>query len=149
MLFKTTLLSLVASVSAIDAYLGWSDKPGNKIVCLNLGADTCCGADGTGFTWIEFREIPTAWDLQLRYHRRPRCGAYDKLEPSRGRKNVQMKGGPWGGAGYGFNNKSSDHKIKCVKPSFLEFADGVQYDLSKLDDAPLNEMVQFIPKGLF
>jgi hypothetical protein len=97
--------------------------------------------------------MPTAWDLSLRFHRDPRCGQIDRVESSNGRKHVHANGGPWGGAGYGFNSKRSlagnDEAVGAsARPSTLIFGDGVHYDLTSLDDAAYEDMVCHAPYPL-
>jgi hypothetical protein len=150
MLFIQVFLGFVASASAVDIWLGWKDGK-NSIHCPNMNPNQCCGASQSSFTSIDFREIPTNWDLSLRCHRGPQCGTVDHIESSRGRKNVRINsGGPWGGAGYGFNSQRSKRAEEvCVetgctetmRPSILSFADGVHYNLTEMDDASFSQMV--------
>ncbi|KAM5359297.1 hypothetical protein ACJZ2D_014598 [Fusarium nematophilum] len=146
MMFLQVFLSLVASVSAIDIWLGWRNG-GNSVHCANINPNTCCGASGSGspFASLDFREIPSNWDVSIRSHRGPRCGAVVHSEASRSRRNIRMNGTQYGGGGYGFLSKRSESAeegcAKTEKPSILAFADEAQYNVTDLDNALFAEML--------
>ncbi|KEY64194.1 hypothetical protein S7711_03484 [Stachybotrys chartarum IBT 7711] len=142
----SVFLGLIASASAIDLYLGWTSGS-NYILCQRWSPDRCCSTSQSGspFTSIDFREIPTNWDVSVRVHRGSQCGAVVESQASNGRTNIRIRGGNYGGAGYGFLSRRSENDenvdAETVRPSAVVFADGPRYNLTELDDASFAEML--------
>ncbi|KAM7210775.1 hypothetical protein V8F06_013837 [Rhypophila decipiens] len=155
---KFLVLSLLAtSAAAIDLHLenaGGCAAGGGGYVCYNYNPNTCCTVNnGVFFPSVSFRAIPAAWNIQARGHAPTRCGAVRQQEDSRGRNYICLGNGPFGGSGYGFNNKkmirgatveAEETDTKCVQPDVMYLADGTLYNYTaiveaKLDTVELNE----------
>ena len=147
MLRLPVFLSLLGSVAAIDIWLRW--ESGGNVHCSGIAPDHCCGVLGRSdspFKGIDFQAIPSDWNLVVRGHRGPQCGVIGQSDTSRGRGNVVLENGPFGGGGYGFASlKRSEGAGGCtevVRPSVLTLTDGVRYNVTELDDASFAEMVR-------
>lgn len=151
MRFTATFLTLLNGVSAVDIWLNWSSTKcsgSNSILCSGINPNTCCaisGRSGSPFASIDFREIPSGWDLNLRGHRGSQCGSVIESVASSGNTRVCLSRDPFGGGGYGFRNKRSDITEKCtetVQPDVLTFSDGIQFNIKDMDTSSLEEMVR-------
>ncbi|KAG9255169.1 uncharacterized protein F5Z01DRAFT_654184 [Emericellopsis atlantica] len=160
MLFSPAFFSLFAGASAIDIWLNWNTsncKGSNSIHCANIGPATCCaisGQSGSPFTSIAFREIPSNWNIEMRGHQGSQCGRHRTTQTSGGRTELCMGSGPYGGGGYSFVNKrrsdTVDLQEECtdvVKPDIVAFTDGIQYNITQLDDDSLAEIVEIAASG--
>ncbi|KAK4672177.1 hypothetical protein QC763_100110 [Podospora pseudopauciseta] len=159
---KFLALSLLAtSAAAIDLHLefaGGCSTSGGGYICYNWNPDSCCSVNaGTFFNSGSFRAIPPQWNIQARGHAPPRCGTIRQQEDSRGRTYVCLGNGPFGGLGYGFNNRKmirgetveeeEETETECVQPNVMYLADGTQYNYTaiveaKLDTVELNEIAK-------
>ena len=151
MLFSSVFLSFIASVSAVDIWLNWSAtncRGKNSIKCADLNPNTCCSVPGSSssFASMDFREIPSNWRLELRGYRGPQCKTRIETVSSNGKTSVCLSHGRFGGGGYGFQNKRAvvgdENCTESVKPSVVAFEDGSEFDLTRLDDDSLLEMVR-------
>lgn len=96
--------------------------------------------------------IPSDWNLELRAHysRGPGqgyCGAINQRRNHRGPSYACLSGnGVISGGGYSFLNRKRDAiagpEQKCVKPNEVGFADGVRYDLTLLDEAAADKILE-------
>ncbi len=73
-------------------------------------------------------------------------------EDSRGRDFICLSNGPFGGAGYGFNNRKKirgatveevETETKCVQPDVMYLADGTQYNYTAILEAKVDTAVLF------
>jgi hypothetical protein len=147
MLRLPVFLSLLGNVTAIDIWLRWAS--GGNVLCSGIAPDTCCGVvgnSGSPFKGIDFQAIPSNWNIGVRGHRGPQCGVWGDYQLSSGRGNVVLENGPFGGGGYGFVSSKRSEGVngftEVVRPSILTLADGVQYNVTELDDASFAEMVR-------
>lgn len=144
----TTLLATAAS--AVDLHLefaGGCSTSGGGYICRNHNPDTCCSVNaGTFFGSGSFRAIPRDWNLQTRGHTGPQCGAVRDQQDSRGRDYVCLGNGPFGGLGYGFNNRKMirgatavgvEEAAGCAQPDVMYLADGTQYNYTAIVEAEL------------
>ncbi|KAL8366134.1 hypothetical protein RB595_004757 [Gaeumannomyces hyphopodioides] len=160
MKFPTVFL-LATSAAAIDLHLEWAGGCSTSqggFVCFNWNPDTCCSVNaGTLFGSGTFNAIPGNWNIQARGHAGPNCGSIRQQEDSRGRDFVCLANGPFGGLGYGFNNKKKirgatvveevEAEAKCVQPDVMYLADGTRYNYTaileaKVDTAKLFEVAK-------
>ncbi|RYP68788.1 hypothetical protein DL769_005431 [Monosporascus sp. CRB-8-3] len=76
MKYLTTLVSLVATVSAIDLYLHTNnDCGGGNLRCNGINPNTCCGTDesNSAYQSIARRGILSGWNIQGRGYDGGRC----------------------------------------------------------------------------
>lgn len=156
----TTLLATAAS--AVDIHLEFSNNCGASggYICRNYNPDTCCSVNaGTYLGSGSFRAIPNNWNLQVRGHAGPNCGSVRDQQDSRGRDYVCLTNGPFGGFGYGFNNRkmvrgATAEAVEgefngCAQPDVMYLADGTQYNYTAIVEAqlPLEELHQLGESG--
>ena len=153
MLRLPVFFSLLGSTAAVDIWLSWFSG-GTSVHCVGMNPDKCCGISGSSdspFWGVSFQAIPPEWNLWVRGHAGPLCGAIVESATSRGRQNVDMGQGPFGGGGYSFvpwtkrSESEGDLEFNCtevVRPSVMTLPDGVQYNIAELDDAAFAEMVR-------
>ncbi|KAL8396982.1 hypothetical protein RB594_003901 [Gaeumannomyces avenae] len=170
----SALVLLATSAAAIDLHLefaGGCSTSGGGAICFNYNPNTCCSVNqGTIFGSGSFRAIPREWNIQARGHAPSNCGSIRQQEDSRGRDYVCLNNGPFGGLGYGFNNRKlvrgvavprdvEEPEAKCVQPNVVYLADGTQYNYTaileaKVDTAELFKAAQAgasvadMPEGL-
>ena len=118
-----------------------------RYICLNLARETCCGIDSPGHRTVEFQEVPTNQNVELRSYRGGRCSQRTADDGSRGRGTICFhREPPYTGAGYGrFTRKRNGiedgaEKEKCVRPQQMELEDGTKFDLTSLNDADFAKM---------
>ncbi|KAK1625125.1 hypothetical protein BDP81DRAFT_409454 [Colletotrichum phormii] len=133
------LLSLIATVSAIDVYGYRSNEKcsGNDyIVCRNVNPEVCCTrASGDVFKSIGFRAIPTNWNIYV--------------TQSNGAENICCGGSNYSGGNYGFvTKKRSDGTCAAAggcasvaRGDLTVFENGPEFDMTGLDDALYTELV--------
>lgn len=156
---------LATAVTAVDIHLqnwGNCDDGGGGYICFGWNPDTCCSVNaGLFFASVSFRAIPGEWNLQCRGHAGPNCGAVREQQDSGGRGYVCLGNGPFGGGGYGFNNRKMVRGVTprlaardgesagCVAPNVLYLADGTQYNYTAILEAklPTEELVAFNQAG--
>lgn len=159
----TLITSLLATAaSAVDLHLEFSggcNTGGGGYICRGWNPNTCCSVNaGLFFASGSFRAIPGNWNLQCRGHAGPNCGAVRDQQDSRGRDYVCLGNGPFGGLGYGFNNRKmirgaeTDLDVRavngeelegCAQPDVMYLADGTQYNYTAIVEA------QLAPEELF
>lgn len=147
---KFLALSLLAtSAAAIDLHLEWAGGCSTSqggFVCYNWNPNTCCSVNaGTIFGSGTFNAIPTSWNIQARGHAPPNCGTIRQQEDSRGRTFICLANGPFGGLGYGFNNRKKirgatvveevETETECVQPDVMYLADGTRYNYTAILEA--------------
>lgn len=156
----TTLLATAAT--AVDLHLefaGGCSTSGGGYVCTGWNPDTCCSVNaGLFFASGSFQAIPGNWNLQARGHAGPNCGAIRDQQDSRGRDYVCLGNGPFGGLGYGFNNRKMirgataeevGETANCAQPDIMYLADGTQYNYTAILEAklPVEELHQLGQAG--
>jgi hypothetical protein len=159
---------LASAASAIDLHLefagGCSTSQGG-VFCQNWNPNTCCsGNAGTYFSSTSFRAIPRAWNIQARGHAGPNCGSIRSQQDSAGRDYICLTNGPFGGAGYGFNNRkmmirgstaeahddaAGVETEGCASPDVVYLADGTQYNYTAIAEKGLNmeELFSLVKAG--
>ncbi|KAI8180546.1 hypothetical protein K4K51_002566 [Colletotrichum sp. SAR 10_75] len=101
---------------------------------------------GTYFASGSFRAIPGNWNIQARGHAGPNCGSVRQQQDSAGRDYICLGNGPFGGLGYGFNNRKmirgatldardGEENEGCAQPDVLYLADGTQYNYTAIAEA--------------
>ncbi|TLD15113.1 hypothetical protein PspLS_10742 [Pyricularia sp. CBS 133598] len=159
---------LATAVTAVDLHLqnwGGCNDAGGGWVCYGWNPNTCCSVNaGTFFASVSFRAIPGAWNLQCRGHAGPNCGSIREQQDSGGRDFVCLGSGPFGGSGYGFNNRKmvrgvtsglaareaeGQESAGCVAPNVMYLADGTQYNYTAILEAklPTEELVALNKAG--
>lgn len=162
----TTLLATAAT--AVDIHLefaGGCSTGGGGYVCTNYNPNTCCSVNaGVFFGSGSFRAIPRNWNLQCRGHAGPNCGAVRDQQDSAGRDYVCLGNGPFGGFGYGFNNRKmirgataelegravdGEEAADCATPDIMYLADGTQYNYTAIVEAqlPVEELYELGKAG--
>jgi hypothetical protein len=150
MLFSPVFLGFITSVSAIDVWLNWSAtncRGSNSLVCSGLGPNSCCTVRGGRYTFgsIDFRAIPSDWDLDLRGHDLYECGALKEVVRSGGKTGVCLSHGLFGGGGYGFRSRkraTGEEDCDPVAPSIVAFGDGSEFDLTQMDQESVLEILE-------
>ncbi|KAK2751260.1 hypothetical protein CKAH01_06446 [Colletotrichum kahawae] len=155
--FPQILLSLVASVSAIDIYLHVGGGcGGNAVVCTNINPNTCCGGSGVDiFPTVGFRGIPTNWNLECRGHSGGNCNNLREVQPARNTNFVCLYSGGFSGGGYGFAARKRAEDDSCstggcanqANPDTLLLEDGGKFDIAALEGAPLTELLTIAASG--
>lgn len=163
MLFTPAFLSLVAGASAIDIWLNIDSHNctgTNRIRCQGINPNKCCSISGQGgspFRSMEFAYIPSSWDIEMRGYVGSQCGQRRLSRASNGATRVCFDKGPFSGAGYGFINRflagrddeeSTNECTGMAKPDILAFDNSVQYNITEMEDALLNEMVSLQERPL-
>ncbi|GJC87401.1 hypothetical protein ColLi_10239 [Colletotrichum liriopes] len=135
------------AASAIDLHLefaGGCSTSGGGAVCWNWNPNTCCSINaGTYFASGSFRAIPREWNIQARGHAGPNCGSIREQQDSAARDYICLGNGPFGGLGYGFNNRKmirgatldardGEETERCAQPDVLYLADGTQYNYTAI-----------------
>lgn len=157
---------LAAAASAVDIHLefaGGCSTGGGGYVCTAYNPNTCCSVNaGVYFASGSFRAIPGNWNLQVRGHAGPNCGAVRDQQDSAGRDYVCLGNGPFGGFGYGFNNKNmmrgatdvravdgEEEAAGCATPDIMYLADGTQYNYTAIVEAqlPVEELYELGKAG--
>ncbi|KAI8161611.1 hypothetical protein K4K49_012817 [Colletotrichum sp. SAR 10_70] len=163
------IVSLVSGLfataaSAVDLHLefaGGCSTSGGGFICRGWNPNTCCSVNsGTYFASASFRAIPANWNLQCRGHAGPNCGSIRSQQDSGGRDYICLSNGPYGGIGYGFNNKKMIRGVTldardgeetegCAQPDVLYLADGTQYNYTAIAEAgqATDELVSLIKTG--
>jgi hypothetical protein len=161
---KFLALSLLAtSAAAIDLHLHWAGGCSTLqggYVCRNANPNNCCSVNaGTIFGSGSVRAIPPEWNIQARGHAPPSCGTVRQQEDSRGRRDVCLSNGPFGGLGYGFNNMKKirgatvveevETETKCVQPDVMYLADGTRYNYTAILEANVDtaELIEIAKAG--
>lgn len=118
-----------------------------RYICPWLAPETCCGIDLPGHRTVEFQQVPTNQNLELRSYGGGRCARRSADDGSRGRHTICFnREPPYTGAGYGrFTRKRNGFedgadKGECIRPQLLELGDGSQFDLTSLSDADYAKM---------
>ena len=118
-----------------------------RFLCRNLAPETCCGFDLPGYRTVEFQQLPTNQNVELRSYGSGRCSRRSADDGSRGRGTVCFnREPPYTGAGYGrFTRKRNGfedgaNKGECVRPQQMELGDGSKFDLTSLSDADYAKM---------
>jgi len=103
------------------------------------------------------RSIPINWNLELRAHysrgfQQGYCGAINQRRNHGGSDNACLSGnGVITGGGYSFRNVKRNtiaaSEQKCVKPNEVGFADGVKYNLTLLDEAAADKILEIVGTG--
>lgn len=153
------LLGLAATISAIDIY-GYTGSStcgsGNYAVCTNAAPDSCCPrASGDIYRSIEFRAIPTNWNIIGRAFNGGDCRNLYYVVQSQGRQNICLGNGGYSGGNYGFANRKRSEGTDetcpatggCTsvqKADLIVFQSGPSYNLTDLDDGLYTEMVSTI-----
>ncbi|KAH8778386.1 hypothetical protein F5883DRAFT_541744 [Diaporthe sp. PMI_573] len=167
-------LGLVAGLfataaSAIDLHLEYAGNCATNqggVFCQGWQPNTCCSLNaGTFFASGSFRAIPTAWNIQARGHAGPNCGSVREQQDSRGRDYVCLGNGPFGGLGYGFNNRkmirgatldtrdvvavNGEETAGCRQPDVVYLADGTQYNYTAIAETgqPTEELFSLVKAG--
>lgn len=167
-------LGLVAGLfataaSAIDLHLefaGNCNTDGGGYICYGWNPNTCCSVSaGTYFGSVSFQAIPGEWNIQVRGHAGPNCGGVREQQDSAGRTYVCLGNGPFGGSGYGFNNRkmirgatpvtrdvaavNGEETEGCAQPDVLYLADGTQYNYTAIAETgqPTEELLWLIKAG--
>ncbi|KAK2728221.1 hypothetical protein CKAH01_11215 [Colletotrichum kahawae] len=152
------------AASAIDLHLefaGGCSTSGGGAFCQNANPNTCCSVNsGTYFASGSFRAIPRNWNIQCRGHAGPNCGPIREQQDSGGRDYVCLGNGPFGGLGYGFNNRKmirgatldardGEGTEGCAQPDVLYLADGTQYNYTAIAEAgqAIEELFSLIKTG--
>ncbi|KAK1948809.1 hypothetical protein LY78DRAFT_664701 [Colletotrichum sublineola] len=152
------------AASAIDLHLefaGGCSTGGGGYICRGWNPNTCCSVNaGTYFASGSFRAIPGNWNIQARGHAGPNCGSIREQQDSAGRDYICLGNGPFGGLGYGFNNKKmirgatldardGEKTEECAQPNVLYLADGTQYNYTAIVEAgqATEELVSLIEAG--
>lgn len=138
------------AASAIDLHLeyaGGCSTSGGGYICRGWNPNTCCSVNaGTYFASGSFRAIPGNWNIQARGHAGPNCGSIRQQQDSAGRDYICLGNGPFGGLGYGFNNRKmirgatldardGEETEGCAQPDVLYLADGTQYNYTAIAEA--------------
>ncbi|KAK2035899.1 hypothetical protein LZ31DRAFT_580769 [Colletotrichum somersetense] len=152
------------AASAIDLHLefaGGCSTSGGGYICQNFNPNSCCSVNaGVYLGSGSFRAIPGNWNIQCRGHAGPNCGAIREQQDSAGRDYVCLGNGPFGGLGYGFNNRKMirgetldardvEETEGCAQPNVLYLADGTQYNYTAIAEAGQanEEIVSLIGAG--
>jgi hypothetical protein len=142
----------IHSVAAVNVIFFTSPdcSSGNNAIryfCLGLSPETCCGIDSPGHRTVEFQQVPTNQNLELRSYGGGRCSRRSAEDGSEGRGTICFKREPpYTGAGYGrFTRKRNDFedgadKGECVRPQQMELGDGSKFNLTSLSDADYAKM---------
>lgn len=148
-------LGLIATVSAIDMY-GYRDSDtcgGGYIVCTNANPGDCCiFASGEIFRSIQWRAIPTDWQIIGVAFGGFACQNVKFSVPSIGRENICAGGNLYSGGNYQFasRKRSEDANEACPatggcanvkRGDLMVFEDGPSYNLTDLDDVLYTELV--------
>lgn len=157
-------LNLATLATAIDIALyhnAWCERRGTIYeLCTRMEPNYCCGGRpeywGYDKMWeaISVHDIPPVWDIQAVVHDDFHCGGRFRWKKSGGdtqvciwHKDAEMvlrsawytftpKGGRLDGDGDGGVEDVGDVGDKpCQQPDTLVLADGVAYDLTRLDEA--------------
>ncbi|KAM7198763.1 hypothetical protein V8F20_006078 [Naviculisporaceae sp. PSN 640] len=139
-----TILSLVASASAIDLY-AYSNYgcSGNWARCTNLNPNVCCQASGSSVSALG---IPIGWHITLIGSTGGGCNTWGASNTNNGQSNVCVNGGYYTGEWYRFNGRkrAEDSAVgsDCQKPDILGLADGSEFDLSTLAEDELDALLE-------
>ncbi|KAJ0307963.1 hypothetical protein COL516b_003938 [Colletotrichum fioriniae] len=139
------------AASAIDLHLEFAGG------CSTSGGGVNAG---TYFASGSFRAIPRNWNIQARGHAGPNCGSIREQQDSAGRDYVCLGNGPFGGLGYGFNNRkmirgasldarNGEETEGCAQPNVLYLADGTQYNYTAIAETgqATEELVSLVEAG--
>lgn len=95
--------------------------------------------------------IPTNWNLELRAHNGGECRGLFYTQNHYGSTNACLSGGIITGGGYGFRNVKRNAiaptEGQCAKPNEVGFADGVRYNLTLLDAAAADKVLEILGTG--
>lgn len=113
-----------------------------RTVCLDLARETCCAhTRSERINCMEFQNLPTNQNVELRSYRRSRCSSRSADDGSRRRGTVSfVREPPYTGAGWGrFTSKrgvqvDEVEYLETVRPQLLEFEEGTQFNLTDLSD---------------
>ncbi|KAK2030575.1 hypothetical protein LX32DRAFT_692310 [Colletotrichum zoysiae] len=154
----------LTAASAIDLHLefaGGCSTNGGGYICQGWNPDTCCSVNaGIYFASGSFRAIPGNWNIQARGHAGLNCGPIREQQDSAGRDYIFLGNGPFGGLGYGFNNRKmirgatlnardGEETEGCAQPDVLYLPDGTQYNYTAIAEAgqATEELVSLIGSG--
>jgi hypothetical protein len=158
MLFSPAFLSLMAGVSAIDITLNVERDciTGTNFRCNGINPNTCCSAQGW-FRSVRFTSIPSSLNIEMRAYNGTRCNRRLQSRASNGLVSFCLtRGGSYSGSGYGILNraitKTADEESidKCTeyaKPDILTFGDGIEYNITAMEDTLLTEIVNIATSG--
>ncbi|KAI0199474.1 hypothetical protein F4808DRAFT_461795 [Astrocystis sublimbata] len=149
------LLGLVATASAVDIYAYRSNiqcKGNDRIICQNIGPDECC-SKGAVFRAFGFEAIPSEWQIICRAYNGGQCNGLVFAAQSNSRRDICLGNGQYTGANYAFTNKKRSvgdeteedpaaSSCKTMKKfDRIEFGNGINYNITGIDDAHYEEMV--------
>jgi hypothetical protein len=132
------------TVAAINIvfYTGGSCSNAAGYACVLQGQDRCCDSSRFGtFNSMEFQDLPSSPDWELRSHGGGGCSRLTARTTIRGRSEVCFNreppytGGGWGGRSGRRDVVSGDASAECDRPQELWFEDGTRFDLTSLSDA--------------
>jgi hypothetical protein len=133
------------TVAAINIvfYTGSNCSSSAGFACIAQGQDRCCDSRGLGqFNSVEFQDLPSSPDWELRSHGGGACSRLTARTTIRGRNLVCFnREPPYTGAGWGGRSGrrsevgSGTTSSECERPQELWFEDGTRFDLSSLSDA--------------
>lgn len=90
---------------------------------------------------MEFQQLESNQNVELRSYRSSRCPSRSAASASRGRTTVSFvreppyTGGGWGGfSRKGGGQVDEVEYLETVRPQLLEFEDGTQFNLTDLSD---------------
>lgn len=120
-----------------------------EFVCVNVARNQCCDPRGRSFNSMEFQQVSTSQNIELRSYRGGGCTTRSGTSSSRGRSTICfVREPPYTGAGYGNNVRRRDETDEgddtadeeCMRPQELAFADGARFNLTSLSDDEYDSM---------